>query len=497
MWISRPLADSCQPLNKINPPDMRRIFFIISFTFSTVIALSQNLEQFLSDSSLIHASFSLCIIDADTKIPVLEYNSGKSLTPASIMKLITSATALELLGPKYKFITAFGYTGKINKRGKLSGDIVITGGGDPTLGSAHFPGYNIDFQETWVKEIKKLGIKKIDGRVITDDSYYDYFPIPAKWLWEDAGNYYGAGAYGASVFDNAYEIHFSTLSDSSGLHIKEIVPAECSFEFSNWLVAAGTTDEGYVFAAPYSTNGWLAGSIPTNMDDFVLEASITDPPLLLAKLINDKLKASGIKTAYPPTTVRLEKGRSPGAVNPLSTLSSPPLADIIEVLNHESINMYAEHLAKELGKKFLNSGSTQAGINVICSFLDSAGIKTDGLFIEDGSGLSPLNSIDSEELVRLLIYMRDKSKYFNEYLNSFPEAGKEGTLKNYFRDEVFDSNLKAKSGSMTRVRSYAGYFTTHSGKNMAFTMIANDFSGPSRNIVKRFEELLKEIILYQ
>jgi D-alanyl-D-alanine carboxypeptidase/D-alanyl-D-alanine-endopeptidase (penicillin-binding protein 4) len=159
------------------------------------------------------------------------------------------------------------------------------------------------------------------------------------------------------------------------------------------------------------------------------------------------------------------------------------------------VNLYAEHLTKELGKKFRNSGSTEAGIEVIYNFLDSAGVSTGGMFIEDGSGLSPVNAINSAGMVTLLRFMKYRGKYFSDYFNSLPVAGKEGTLRNYFLDDLFSSSLRAKSGSMTRVRSYAGYFTTKSGRDMVFSMIVNDFSGPSRDIVTRFEALLKDIIL--
>ncbi|MDO9340583.1 MAG: D-alanyl-D-alanine carboxypeptidase/D-alanyl-D-alanine-endopeptidase [Bacteroidales bacterium] len=477
---------------------MMRTFFIISLACLTLCSFSQerSIETFLSDSAMIHASFSLCLADANNGEVVMEYNSGKSLIPASIMKLITSAAAIELLGPQYTFKTIIGYTGSLNKRsGRLTGNIVIQGGGDPALGSKYFSDHYQDFLSGWVTDIKKLGIRKIDGRVITDDSYYDFLPVPAKWLWEDAGNYYGAGAFGFSVFDNTYEIHFKTLYDSSQLVITEIVPYECRYEFSNWLVAAGTSDEGYVFAAPYSTNGWLAGTIPVNMEDFVLKASIADPPRLIAKMMNEKLEAAGITVSENPTTIRLEQKSLSEEVVRIAETISPPLADIIEVLNHESVNLYAEHLIKELGKVYKNIGSTAAGVEVVKGFLQDAGIKTDGMFIEDGSGLSPLNAINTGELVNLLFYMRNRGKYFPEYFSSLPDAGKEGTLKNYFMDPVFESRLKTKSGSMTRVRSYAGYFTTVSGKNMIFSVIINNYTGPSKNIISGIEEIIKEIIL--
>jgi D-alanyl-D-alanine carboxypeptidase/D-alanyl-D-alanine-endopeptidase (penicillin-binding protein 4) len=478
--------------------EMLRTFFIISLTSLTLSLFSQerSFESFLSDSSMMHSSVSLCVADADNGKVVMEYNSGKSFIPASIMKLITSAAAIELLGPQYTFKTTIGYTGSFNKRtGKLTGNIIIQGGGDPVLGSKYFSDHYQDFLSNWVTEIKKLGIRKVDGRVITDDSYYDFLPVPAKWLWEDAGNYYGAGAFGLSVFDNTYEIHFKTSSDSTQMVINEIVPKECRYEFSNWLIAAGTSDEGYVFAAPYSTNGWLTGTIPVNMEDFVLKASIADPPRLIAKMINERLEAEGITFSEDPTTIRLEQKSLSEKVVMIAETVSPPLSEIIEVLNHESINLYAEHLTKELGKVYKNIGSTAAGVEVIMDFLMDAGIKTDGMFIEDGSGLSPLNAINTRELVNLLFYMKNRGKYFAEYYLSLPEAGKEGTLKNYFRDPVFDSRLRVKSGSMTRVRSYAGYFTTLSGKQMIISIIINNYTGPAKNIISGIEEIIKEIIL--
>jgi len=477
---------------------MKRL--LLSYLFLPIFlqSFSQDnaFEKFLADTSMEHAAVSFCITDADSGTSVFEYNPEKSLMPASIMKLITSSAALELLGPEYTFLTTIGYTGTLNKRsGRLTGDIIIKGGGDPVLGSSRFADHYSGFTDIWINEIKKLGIKKITGRVITDDSYYDYLPVPAKWLWEDAGNYYGAGAFGLSVYDNTYEIHLKTSSDSSGLILTGITPEECSFEFSNWLVAAGTSDEGYVFAAPYSTNGWLAGSIPTNLEDFILKASIADPPLLMAKIINKKLESAGIPVSGDPSTARLLQSSYTEKFTPVAEIISPPLKGIIEILNHESVNLYAEHLVKELGKVFRKKGSTSAGTEVVIGFLTSAGIDTGGMFIEDGSGLSPLNAINAEGVSDLLRYMKNNGKYINEFLSSFPEPGKEGTLKNYFNDPVFDSRLKAKSGSLTRVRSYAGYLSTMSGKELSFCIIVNNFTGSSLIIITRIEEILKEIIL--
>jgi D-alanyl-D-alanine carboxypeptidase/D-alanyl-D-alanine-endopeptidase (penicillin-binding protein 4) len=477
---------------------MRIIFLIFVLTCMTVNTFSQEKtsETFLGDSSLVHASVSLCVADAKSGDVIIDYNSGISLTPASVLKVITSAAALELLGPEYTFKTTVGYTGSLNKRsGKLKGNILIHGGGDPALGSKYFYDHYLDFIGSWVTEIKKLGIKSIRGRVIGDDSYFDFLPVPSKWLWEDEGNYYGAGAYGLSAFDNTYELHFKTMSDSTSPVLEKFVPEECRSDLADFLISSGTTDEGYVFAAPYSTGGWLAGNIPVNKLDFVLKASVTDPPLLLAKMVTEKLKAGGIKTSEAPTTVRLNPVPKTEKVVQITETISPRLSEIISVLNHESVNLFAEHLIKELGKKFKNNGSTESGAEVIYDFLKSCGIDKNGMFIEDGSGLSPLNAVNTRELVRLLVYMKNKGKYFPDYYSSLPDAGKNGTLKNIFKDPVFDSHFKAKGGSMTRVRSFAGYFTTISGKEMVFSIIINNYSGPSKKIISEIEDNIRELIL--
>lgn len=456
----------------------------------------RSLNIFLADSSMTHASVSFCILRCDSGNVLFEYNPERSLIPASTLKLVTSSAALELLGPEHKFRTEIGYTGKLNKHsGRLTGNIIIKGGGDPALGSKNFSSNYDRFADNWAEDIKKAGIKKISGKIIADDSYFDYQPVPAKWLWEDAGNYYGAGAYGLSVYDNTYEIHFKTSADSVSQDITGIEPEECAFEFSNWLVAAGTADKGYVFAAPYSTNGWLSGTIPANIDDFVLKASIADPPLIMAKVLDQKLRSAGVMIENPPTTCRLlQLSRITDEFHFISGIDSPPLREIIEVLNHESVNLYAEHLAKELGKVFLKSGTTESGVKVISDFLKAEGLNTGGIFLEDGSGLSPLDAINARGLAGMLLYMKKEGRYFNDFYKSLPEPGKEGTLKSYFRDPVFESAMVAKSGSMTRVRSYAGYLTASSGNELIFSIIVNNFEGQHQKIIHFIEDILKETI---
>lgn len=398
--------------------------------------------------------------------------------------------------PDYTFTTRVGYSGSINKKtNALDGNIVIKGGGDPTLGSQYFASHYTDFPHNWIKAITNSGIKKINGRVIADDSYYDYLPVPAKWIWEDIGNYYGAGAYGLSIFDNSYKIHFRTLSNGLKPEITGNTPDVRNKDLTNFLIASGTTDEGYVFSAPYNETDWATGSVPENKEDFILKASISDPPMFIAKMVDKKLKDAGIIITNDFSTARLLPDLKNDEFVTLLKTVSPSLSDILYVMNHESVNLYAEHLIKQMGKQYKGKGTTLAGIEVIKEFLDNAGINTEGLFIEDGSGLSPLNSVSTRTMVDLLFYMKRKSKHFNEYWAFLPDAGEEGTLKEYFRDPVFKSNLVAKSGSMTRVRSFAGYFKANSGREMIFSVIAYNYSGSVTRAISGIEDIIKETIL--
>lgn len=461
-----------------------------------LICQDESVLKFITDPSLKYGSVSLAVIDAETGNPVITFNHEKSLIPASVAKLITSAAALEILGPAHTFKTIAGYTGNLDRdKGILSGDIIIRGGGDPALGSEYFSDHYGAFIDKWADEIRGLGIRRVEGRVIVDDSYYDYQPVPGKWLWEDAGNYYGAGVYGLSIFDNTYRIHFATGTDSGSVRLLHIDPPECGRGLINRLQAGGDTDMGYVFAAPYSEEGWIEGTIPAGRNEFILKASISDPPMLLAELLSKRLTSSGITVNGNPSTARIQNNYKPADMVTFSVISSPPLSDILKVLNHESVNLFAEHLLKELGKFSEGEGTSAAGIRVIGGFINSKGLDAEGLFLVDGSGLSPLNGISSGILAGLLVKMKKESSSFPEFYSSLPDAGKNGTLKNYFRDDIFANNLKAKTGSMTRVRSFAGYFTTNSGKEMAFSVIVNNFTGPSKELISAVENLLREIIL--
>jgi D-alanyl-D-alanine carboxypeptidase/D-alanyl-D-alanine-endopeptidase (penicillin-binding protein 4) len=234
-----------------------RIFLSLIFLLFSLNLYPQasRFELFLSDSTMTNASVSLFVADADSGNVLMSHNPLMNLIPASTLKLITSAAAIELLGPEYTFKTTLGYTGSLKRSGRLDGNIIITGGGDPSLGSEYFKDHYKDFMSSWLEEIKKAGIRKIKGRIITDDSYYDYEPVAPRWLWEDLGTYYGAGVFGLSVFDNSCKIIVRSSPDSSHVDLIGITPGLYDYKFTNRLSASDSKENWYVYSAPYSSSG--------------------------------------------------------------------------------------------------------------------------------------------------------------------------------------------------------------------------------------------------
>jgi D-alanyl-D-alanine carboxypeptidase/D-alanyl-D-alanine-endopeptidase (penicillin-binding protein 4) len=411
-----------------------------------------------------------------------------SLTPASVLKLVTTATALEIFGPNYQFQTRLSYSGTISND-TLNGDLQIIGGGDPTLGSVFFRG-NSDFLSIWIKALKDRNIRAINGNLILDASVYDSEPIPNTWIWEDIGNYYGAGASGLSVYDNQYQIHLKSAAEAGKpTELLRITPEIPKLMFQNEVLSSDTkSDEAYVFGSPTEYRRIIRGTIPKNQSDFVIKASVPNPPELLASEFTKKLFENGISYSGVIRYVPIKTDKT----QVLSIIQSPPLKDIIRLTNYESINLFAEHLLKHLAWQKTGIGSTSEGCKQVLQFWKEKGLNTIGFFMNDGSGLSRFNAITASLLTDILYAMKTKSQYNIEFVNSLPGAGN-GTLS-AFNSEIFpDDCLNAKSGSMTRVRCYAGYLRTDSGKDLSFAVMLNNFSCSQSAAIRKIEELLQEL----
>lgn len=454
----------------------------------TVIRTDSIISHWTSQDILRNATIGIYLQDATTGQILGSFNPQLSLVPASTLKLLTTASALEILGPDYRFITRLAFSGTI-RNDSLIGDLVIIGGGDPALGSKYFKGHYLKkhFLENWIDSLNHYNIRHISGDIITDATIYDDQLIPDTWIWEDMGNYYGAGASGLSAYDNTCEIHlWSSPVAGQPTRIISVNPVIPGITFDNRVLSSDEQrDLAYVFGSPLDSGRVIRGTIPKGRKDFVIRASVPNPQRLLASQFRNMIEAGGITVGGE---IKEQAMKSNTMVN-LATTLSPPLIDLIRVTNHESVNLFAEHLLKHLAYLKTGLGTTKEGVRVVTDFWKNKGIDTRGLFICDGSGLSRFNALTSEQMVQMLDYMKNKSLYSNFFFNSLP-AVPDGTL-HYFNPLNFpDQCLRTKSGSMTRVRCYAGLLRTASDRQILFAIFLNNFSCSQNNAIYAIENLL-------
>ena len=474
-----------------------RFFLVFYFIFLSKglfaqTAFQKQVQSFLNHPDYRNASVGILVSEVETGNTVFELNADKLLIPASVMKVVTSATALKILGPDYRFQTRLGYSGKI-ENGVLKGDLIIIGGGDPALGSEYFTNHYFapHFLETWAQKVREAGIKRVEGRLILDTSMYDSEKIPPTWVWEDMGNYYGAGASALSVYDNLFRIRFRSPA-AAGLPT-EIVSTYPEMERLTWKNEVRSSDINrdlaWVFGSPLDGTRVIRGTIPKNRRAFTIRASNPFPEQLLADDFLNHLGRAGVFVSG--RTIAEELGNS--AFRQIYATESPTLAEIVKVVNEESVNLFAEHLVKQMAAEKTGLGSREEGLRIIAQFWKEKGIGTSQLFMEDGSGLSHFNALSPEFMNSVLRYMALTASGSTEFLGSMPSAG-QGTL-HHFNPQLFPGKtLLAKSGSMTRVRCYAGYLQTNSGKNLTFTFMVNHFSGSHLQLISEMEKLLAELL---
>ena len=457
--------------------------------------VQSKVESIMSFSKLSNAAFSFYAVDMTTGAAIGDYNADMSIPSASTMKLVSTATALQLLGTGYRFKTEIMHSGTIDSMGTLHGDLYIIGGGDPTLGSKYFTKHDEerDFLTSWADSVYAMGIRKIDGHVIADGSIYSYQGVPADWVWADMGNYYGAGPSGLTIFDNMLKLHFETgqnAGDSTHLHC--VTPYVPGVTFRNYVSSADSKkDNAYVYGAPYSNDWFVRGSIPKNEEDFEVKASMPDPELVMALEVDYALEQRGIDVLYAPLTMRelsQNKKFNTPQLQKIYTQKSPYLGTIINVTNRNSINLFAEHILCQISVKSSGYGSTYNGAQICWKYWNNK-VGASGLNMTDGSGLSRSNSVSAKFLVDMLKYMH-KQKAGAKLKTSMALAGKRGTMSGMCRGTTAQGRVYGKSGTMTRVKSYAGYVDSKSGKKIAYAMIINNHSCSNTQIRKYFEQIM-------
>lgn len=466
-------------------------------------ALENEIKAYQKDAVLKNTAWAICVKNITDNTIEAEYNSNISLMPASTQKLVTTAAALDMLGNDYRFETKLQYTGEINSAtGVLNGNLYIIGGGDPTLGSKRF-GSQTDlntFFNNFYTALNEKGIKSINGYLIADENIFGYL-IPQSWSWEDVGNYFGSGATGISVNENMYRLYFnsgSKIGDSAKLVSMDPVIEDMVFVNNVKTAAAGTGDNVYIFGSPYTYFRVLDGTMPLGKKNFDVDGSLPDPAMYCISLFYNFLNTKGITINNGYTTSRAECWKGAQSIKDtairkdITIYKSPKLSDIVYYTNIYSVNLFAEAMLKILGYTKYGHGSIDNGIKAITTYWTSKSIDLKGFEIYDGSGLSRKDKITAKQLCEMLAAFSKSNEYENLY-KSLPVAGVSGGIKGMLKNTVAYNNLRAKTGTMSDVKSYAGYVKNVSGDELSFAIIINNFTGSVSQIRAKCERLMQLI----
>ena len=446
------------------------------------------------------ASFSLVVKDVQEGKTVYSYDTDRLQSPASVLKTVATATALEILGEDYRYPTTLEYDG-ILENGTLEGNLYIKGSGDPSLGSSHFALGQNKFLSTWIAPLQKAGIKHITGSVISDESIFDTEGVSIKWLREDMGNYYAPGSYGISIFDNMYKLSLQTGAAGTRPVLKGTEPDIPFIRFKNYLKAAPvSSDSAYIIGAPLDDVRYLYGVLPANREAYVLKGDIPDPALYLARYLTDQLQQKGIRVDGSPSCYRIEVEENrwkKGERKEIVTTYSPTLREIASICNHVSHNLYADALVKTVGLQYKPRrnemiSSFGRGVQVVKEYWEKKGLDVFPLRMNDGSGLAPADKVSAGFMGELLVYMATESAVSDAFIASLPQAGIEGSVRNFLKGSKLQGKARLKSGGITGVRSYAGYITKD-GKTYAVAVFSNNYSCPMSRMTGALEKLLLQL----
>lgn len=420
-----------------------------------------NVNTMMTDPVLKNATWGFVVYDPKTKKVISSYNENTPLVPASTTKLLTTETALNLLGENYRWITQLEHSGNVDENGVLNGNLYIVGSGDPSLGTNKAGAWSYkDIISDFISGLSREGIKKVNGDIIIQTALFkgNISRLPENVVWLENNNYY---------------LPVGTTREINPANEKLIVKKGSSSSEKKYFYVSPYMNQ-MVFAEKYEGNGILTTKIP-------------DAPAYLANSFRTSLVKSGIGITGK-VTPKITDGE-PEARKLVSAYQSPTLSDIIFYTNQHSDNSLAEALLRTVGFQKMGDQTLESGRLVVTGHLKEKDFDMNGLNYMDGSGLSRGNNVTPISQVKFLTSLMNE-KYYKSYLTSLPVGGQSGTLKRMFIG-TGNGQVFAKTGTLNKVKALAGYIKTNSGKTLVFSLMVNNYAGSVDMVKKRMEKLLE------
>src|SRR5579871_2185494 len=447
--------------------------------------LDQRINALVDASKLDgRASLGIHVVDAASGKTLYQRNENRLLLPASNMKLFTTALALLRLGPDYRFET------RVVR--EPSGDLTLVGSGDPSLSGRAYP-YRKDTPpeppllaiEELADKVVASGVERVDGDLVGDDRLYPWAPYPPSWTQDDGLWDYGAPVSALTVADN-----FFTLSIHPGAHAGDpaslgLLPALEYFTIDNRIatVAAGGEARVRISRLPGARELLVWGSIPAGHPEMREELAIDDPALYAASALYEALTRRGIsitgrvRARHRSTT----DDYMPPEGTTVASRMSPPLSELLQVIDKVSENLHAELVLREVGRVMRHAATREAGLEELSALLAETGASAEESRAEDGSGLSRNALVTPRLVTRLLAYLY-ASKYRDLWISLLPVGGEDGTLSNRLCCVADGRGIRAKTGSLSRALTLSGYADSKSNGRLAFSILVNDFSAPAGEV---------------
>jgi D-alanyl-D-alanine carboxypeptidase/D-alanyl-D-alanine-endopeptidase (penicillin-binding protein 4) len=516
---------------------MRRFAIRVALAFSLCLSLvlptaaekkkplSERITAILAQPDMVRGFWGIEITSLNTGKILYAQNPERLFTPASNTKLFTTATALALIGPGYRFNTSVETNGMLDTHGRLNGNLLLIGRGDPNLSGRELP-YDLRTQrndhpikvlEDLADSLVQKGVKYVDGDLIADDSFFAFERYGEGWSQDDLVWGDGAPVSALTINDNVVVVNILPADRPGERAFVTIIPFAGYYHVDNRIMTtpAGTARRIFFNREPGSTSLTLWGEMPIDDKGANQALAIDDPAAYASSLFRSLLEKRGI-TIYgrerthhtelaglstfsvtATAEARGSEGDTPRPGQPqnlvLANFESKPLIEDIRVINKVSQNLHAEILLRLLGREKGTAATVDSGLEVVRAFLNRAGIPTDQYVFYDGSGLSRQNLATPHAVVALLQYA-SRQPWGTAFRDTLPLAGVDGSLADRFHGTIAQGRVYGKTGSLGGVKTLAGYATTNHGEPIAFAIFTNNFNLPAKRITDTIDDIVVNIV---
>ncbi len=462
-------------------------------------ALTAQIDEVLDARGFDDAYWGAYVVDLSDGRVLYDRNATKRFIPASNMKLLTTAAALDALGPDFRYKTRLYADGDI-RNGTLEGSLVVRGAGDPTFGGRYNDGDLTQTFRQWADSLQANGIRRVRGVVVGDDDIFDNLQLGQGWQWDDLKWYYGAEISGLQY--NEGTVHVRLRGTSPGATAR--LTADPDFGYARFVNRSTTTSGGGIregYDRALSDNVFtVTTSVPAGRTE-TENLSIVNPTDYFISTMVGVFRQRGIEVTGELVDVD-EWGRRPRyeTMRRIAEHVSPPLSEIALQTNADSNNLYAEHLLRTLGAYIyqgadLPTGSAFAGYAAMEPFLQRIGVAPESFRVADGSGLSALNRLTPTGIVAVLRGMHEHADRATgrAFYESLAVGGQSGTLSGRYRSGDARGNVRAKTGYISGARTLSGYVTSASGHRIAFSLLCNNYT-VSTSTVNRAQDRIVEML---